>query len=921
TCGLLGLLATGLIVNCGTDAPPQEVVRTPSIFNGEVQLELTAKWLSNESEVLLEPASAIDVAGRHWFAGLEYVDSKSGPRVSLVAGVRQPDGKVDFGFRTETDTVALANPSLCAFEDGVYLIYEAGRDGERGIFGRNLSHGSNGLQTGEKEQIGAGHTLFPTVVETSEGALDCVFQVLVGNRYEIHSSRRDESGSWSQPIHQFTASGDSWKPRAASRGDGILHVVYDTFDEDRFVVEYATLKNSKQLSQLRVADSRGYQGMPSIALDDFGRTWIAWEQAGQFGEIGGLRTNRELRVAAIENGEIFDVPGELLQGSNGNSLRADFPRIACGPDGLLITSRTPGGTWVPAFAKEYAEFYTSWFTRVMTFGADGRATSGLLRGTDGDGEATEVLLPSSDRTQVECVFVADLRTRRRPKPGAFEAAVESNWRLGVISLPAPAGFPETVRRNANSEQRSPKSAYIPSSPKLEVDQKRVLFGDLHRHTQLSRCQGTLDGTSLDAYRYARGPGHLDFISITDHYQHLVPWSLWRSFRDVDRFNAPGSLVTFAGMERALRERAHINEVFLSTEEAPREVGAYHRDVAATSSVAADRSLAIPHMMGTATAPFPWEYFRADQHRVLEVYQGLRGSYEGAGLPFEAMNREIDSSSIAEGQRRGNHFGLIAASDHRASSSAFAGVWATDITRESIFTALRSRDVFGSSNLVAVTAKLGSLVMGSEGTCAPTDELVVTALGTAPIATIEIIKNGELFARRAGEGETELIAISCRRYQELGIDPPDALEVGLDGGTIVACSERMQGRTGGQLTLVDNRVSLTKRIPWIDFVLEIKRDANLTGSPILKMKLGELNDDVRIDDIEPGRSIKHPKNLVRESIWRIGQPVQSPDASIKPSSFRFQDPARVPGDSYYARIVFRDGNLAWTSPIRVNGLTK
>ncbi|MFT7664799.1 MAG: hypothetical protein ACI87A_003033, partial [Planctomycetota bacterium] len=42
TCGLLGLLATGLIVNCGTDAPPQEVVRTPSIFNGEVQLELTA---------------------------------------------------------------------------------------------------------------------------------------------------------------------------------------------------------------------------------------------------------------------------------------------------------------------------------------------------------------------------------------------------------------------------------------------------------------------------------------------------------------------------------------------------------------------------------------------------------------------------------------------------------------------------------------------------------------------------------------------------------------------------------------------------------------------------------------------------------------------------------------------------------------
>ena len=86
--------------------------------------------------------------------------------------------------------------------------------------------------------------------------------------------------------------------------------------------------------------------MPAIALEPGGRPWIAWESAPQFGEIGGLRAHRELRVAAIEDGVVRHVPASHLPATG---ARADLPRIACTEDGVLVTARAPGETFVPSF--------------------------------------------------------------------------------------------------------------------------------------------------------------------------------------------------------------------------------------------------------------------------------------------------------------------------------------------------------------------------------------------------------------------------------------------------------------------------------------------------------------------------------------------------------------------------------------------
>lgn len=927
-CGI-ALAALGILIlaTCGTD--PREdsgnaAVNADAAANTE-QEEISAAvdvptWISGPKHSSFDAVAAVQPDGAGFIAWLQ-AEGDGPPR--LMASRLQADAKLLASpIDGEHPWVAGAALALDSSSSGwdAYVVFEAqAEDGTRALFGRSLGTGANGaLRQSPLQQLGPG-LLMPTLVQVQAGRFELIAMRQGARDYEfVHMSRA--GAEWSAPEPLSLPGGDQWRPRAVPNGTGAVHLVYDVFDGSSFDVRYARLRDGKVEWERALADGAEHQAFPEPALAPDGRLWVAYETAPQFGEIGGLRTQRSVQLCVLDGEDVRYVDPQLTAEPHG---RADLPRLHAGPEGLTVTWRTTGESWHPPGAKEYETFYSSWYTRVLSFDAQGRPLQRMLRASDGDNRSTEVFLNASPQQvanaapALRTLFAADLRTRTRPHPFAFEAPIERNWRLGLIDLIPSAGYPPTQTNAPKSQRRSAARPIRELRAPLEASgalpqtftraqaepSPRALVGDLHRHTQLSRCQGVRDGILLDVFRYARGPGALDFVALTDHYQHLTPWSLWRSLRDTQRFHVPGRLVVLGGIERMLRERGHANEIYADPLTMGLDLMNYHRGM--ESGPKTERALAIPHMTGRSQSPMNWEDFRPQLHRLFEVYQGLRGAYEGEDMPFESFDSTQPESTISAGLARGHHFGLIASSDHKASSTAYAGVWSESFTRDGIFDALAARRTFGASVVAAADLRLGGLLAGQDGSVEANAKAELWISAPAPVAAVELVVNGKTRERLQGEGSRELLVLSCRRSTVLD---GDGLTVRVAGGRLLKASDRTKGESGAELVIRDGTLHLSKGLHWIDVLLEVERSEPDTR---IELALKNSSGSIALDAIQPGRAQRGIDGMSRESLWRIGPPLSNPGSLLK-----FETSAWSPGDTVYARVSFQDGNRLWTSPLRI-----
>ena len=268
----------------------------------------------------------------------------------------------------------------------------------------------------------------------------------------------------------------------------------------------------------------------------------------------------------------------------------------------------------------------------------------------------------------------------------------------------------------------------------------LLHGDLHRHTDLSLCFPFYDGSLDDAYRYARGPGGLDFVAITDHARDLdrgnvggLPWDL--SVRAADRYHEPGRFAAFYSYERSQGDTDH-NVISLDA-----DVLRPHQPPLRTfwEAYPGDRVITIPHATShSAGARFcgnVWTKRDDDRRMLAEVYQSFRDVESFVEVTEKA-------------HANGHPLGFIASSDHLSTSAAFACVWtkgegAAAIDREPIFEGLRARRTFGATAKVVVAARSANAWMGEELEGDGPFPISVEARGDAPVARVEFWANGAL----------------------------------------------------------------------------------------------------------------------------------------------------------------------------------
>ena len=130
----------------------------------------------------------------------------------------------------------------------------------------------------------------------------------------------------------------------------------------------------------------------------------------------------------------------------------------------------------------------------------------------------------------------------------------------------------------------------------------------------------------------------------------------------------------------------------------------------------------------------WDYNDPDIERVVEIYQGLRSTYEYNGAPDPAgrVVYEKDSKSFVwNALERKIKLGFIASSDHRSTHMSFAAVYAKNIDRESVFDGLRARRTYAATDKILLDFSIAKHIMGEEVELAGTPELAVAVKEPAP----------------------------------------------------------------------------------------------------------------------------------------------------------------------------------------------
>ncbi len=353
-------------------------------------------------------------------------------------------------------------------------------------------------------------------------------------------------------------------------------------------------------------------------------------------------------------------------------------------------------------------------------------------------------------------------------PGSARIAPED---AGVVRVDAVAREPGL----AWVEASGPDGLAARSNPILVTrDGPRVLWADLHGHSALS--DGT--GTPAEYLRYARDVAALDVVALTDHdHWGMVPLDAspqaWRAIQTAtEAFHEPGRFVTLGGYEWTSWIYGHRHVLYFEGEpalyssfdprtESPQQLWralegraaltfAHH---SAGGPIAVDWSIPPDPRFEPVTEIVSVHGSSESPDTVLPIYDAVEGHWVR-----DALARGYRLGFVGSGDSHDGHPGL--AHLESPSGGGVAAILADERTREGVLAALRARRVYATNGpRILLRAALGPHPMGS---VAPLPEggaldamLFVHAVGTGPIARIELVRSGAVVDAIDVEGRLEV----------------------------------------------------------------------------------------------------------------------------------------------------------------------
>jgi hypothetical protein len=709
---------------------------------------------------------------KHYLAWTEYHKAKT--RV-LLAQRDGPDGK----WSDPIEVAGLGDHfrvELASTHGGkLWIVWASQKDGAWNLVGRTYVDG----KFDEVVQLtkGPGPTMWHRMTTDNKGRAWLVWQGSGNESQSVIHCRVNDGTKWGgvTTLQPEKNAGNMWLPTiTADTKEDRVWIGWDEYVGDSYRVSVAALTaDGKAFSRTVIEPSPLFQANLSLACDADGRLWAAWDESGpQWGKDTGflyggqhrqdttrLYASRQVRVKVLDNGKWLEPKRDFNDVLTGELKEYNHtPQLQLDSDGRMWltfrhrTCRKPRedgwaaqGRW-DIFATAYVG--DRWLARVELPLSGGRNDMRVSSQRDKSGNVYFAYASDNRPYTLPGMpprnhHVAVSKFGGAPMPGKFEFTERK--RDFPIVAPVHAKEREQVVRLRGYKVTAGGKTY------------KIYRGDLHRHTDLSG-DGPGDGSILDLHRYAVDAAMLDFVLIADHnmgQDNEYCW--WQTQQANDLYTIPGSFISMYGYERSVKyPGGHRNVIW--PERGHRTLPIPVKPLPA--ALKADTAKLYDYLRKTngictlhTSASDQGTDWEAEHDQELEpfveLFQGYHTSYEAPGAPkaIDAKSDMIHGPFKADGYvslalKKGYRLGFQSSSDHISTHVSYCCVLAEDFSRKGLIAGMKKRHTYAATDNIVLDVRSGDYLMGDEFKTAQ-PKLNVVVIGTAPLATVEILRNGEV----------------------------------------------------------------------------------------------------------------------------------------------------------------------------------
>jgi hypothetical protein len=716
--------------------------------------------------------------GRTLVAWLEWVPDR-GDRL-----VAQLDGGTAAVVEGPED---LFRPTAAITADGTpWLLFGRSVDSVVGVWACRF----DGAAWSEPELVSTtdGPSFNQEVLAHPDGSLHVCWQGRAGSGFGIFARRF--AGVWEEPRWVSDgATGNAWDPTLAAAPDGMAYA-WSEYDGGSYAI---VLRQGGVLRRLTAGSD--YALHPSLATTTDGRLWCAFDLITVHGHggsgptrlrprerrdvFGGMReagdsvppellpeVSATIRVVWVDGDELVTPPGELAPGLN--VVPSALPRLYAAADGGLVVGYR--------VHRQLPLMTYYWEAAAQVLGPDGWGPPTTFTGTDATLEevalADGLLVTQSDgRLDRALGWTEGFGGRECPYLADHHGAVIWHGVHGAgqivrarVESAGPAAVGGDRAALISSDGRTEDRRWVTGEQpdRYEASGYTLYWGDLHRHSLVSRCTSGDEPSLEDFYRYAWDVNSYDFWAVTDHSENSTAYQWWSLQKIADLLHVPGRFVPLYGFEWTSADTGHQNVIY---GDVARGAPIFSAFAAGTTTPAGlwralaghpdHPAITIPHHPGSAMVHNDWDYHDPRYSRLVEVFQACRGNYESESCFRQYSDGTAAGTFMLDGLRRGHRFGLIASSDHGHGAS-YVGVLARSLSRSDVFDGLWSRRTCAATTRgVIADLQLGPHLMGSEVVWNGPRPLTVRARGYAELARVDILRDGEVVHTVRGEPDLPL----------------------------------------------------------------------------------------------------------------------------------------------------------------------